>query len=81
MIELEPWITWLLVRISPVEVRIIPVPAASPLWSTRVEVTSTIAGSAAFAIAVGSTFAWLTDRTAVDAVEELANGFGVPFDA
>jgi len=46
-----PSTTWLLVRISPVEVRMIPVPAASPdpvvVWNTVL--ISTTAGSTAVA--------------------------------
>jgi len=32
VIDVEPSMTWLLVRISPVEVSTIPVPAAWPFW-------------------------------------------------
>src|SRR5438094_8531590 len=46
---LDPATTWLLVRISPVELTIMPVPAAWPL--PRVVLMSTIAGRTLFAIA------------------------------
>src|ERR1700756_4425630 len=46
----EPVTTWLLVRISPVELMIMPVPAAWPL--PRVVLMSTIAGSTFAAIAL-----------------------------
>src|SRR5436309_288432 len=43
--------TWLLVRISPVEVSTMPVPAAVPPWKPRIEFTSTTEGSTSAAIA------------------------------
>src|SRR5437879_5658744 len=43
--------TWLLVRIAPVEVRTMPVPAAVPPWKPRIEFTSTTEGSTSAAIA------------------------------
>src|SRR5260370_1184243 len=43
--------TWLLVRIAPVEVSTMPVPAAVPPWKPRIEFTSTTEGSTAAAIA------------------------------
>src|SRR5260370_40130035 len=43
--------TWLLVRIAPVEVSTMPVPAAVPPWKPRIEFTSTTEGSTSAAIA------------------------------
>src|SRR5882724_4623494 len=43
--------TWLLVRIAPVEVSTMPVPAAVPPWKPRIEFTSTTEGSTSAAMA------------------------------
>src|ERR1700722_12375608 len=50
LIEVAPLITWLLVRISPLEVSTMPVPIASAFWKPSVEVTSTRPGSTLLAI-------------------------------
>src|ERR1700761_1140756 len=43
-IEVAPLITWLLVRISPLDVSTMPVPLAVAFWKPSVEVTSTMPG-------------------------------------
>ena len=48
---MAPSMTWLLVRIAPVEVSTMPVPAAVPPWKPRIEFTSTTEGSTSAAIA------------------------------
>src|SRR5207244_8998012 len=50
-ILVAPSMTWLLVRITPVEVSTMPVPAAVPPWKPRIEFTSTTEGSTSAAIA------------------------------
>src|SRR5471032_1480126 len=50
LMVVAPSITWLLVRISPEEVRTIPVPAASSCWNPSVVSMSTSPGSTFWAI-------------------------------
>ena len=44
VMEVAPSMTWLLVRISPVEVRIMPVPAPAPFWKPKRVLMSTTPG-------------------------------------
>ena len=48
--DVAPLTTWLFVRISPLEVKTMPVPMAVAPWRPRVEVTSTRPGSTRLAI-------------------------------
>src|SRR6202035_576658 len=59
LIEVAPSMTWLLVKISPVEVSTMPVPAEAAPWYPSVDTTSTSAGSTREAI-------WLADSVVLE---------------